>query len=200
MGRKRPERAWGPVGWPSNVKHSTQQKYGTRGHNKKNTEYDCWAFIMLIWLNKNLRVFSLKECKLLRFQQVLLNCSSKDVLVISCKTEKMVSGGGSMKTFTWSFDLIVDEGRFQTFQSTTTTTKVAATRRPILKSSSSMFVKKENISEGATRKRESVTTNRLWLERLGRQTAAGPGLRCAPAWVPEPTNVRGGPRNAAWAK
>lgn len=163
--RKKPEAlSASPVMWNIQPSKNTVQE----GTIKKNTEYDCWAFTTLFWLNKNLLVCSLKECKLHRFQQVSLNCSSKEVLVISCKTEEH-SQKWSQEEAAWELlaDLLilwVNKGRFQTFQSTTTTTKVVATTHSILKCSSlfSVFVKQENISEGATRKMESVTTHSQW--------------------------------------
>lgn len=53
-----------------------------------NREYDCLAFTTLIWINKNLVVCSLEECKRHPLEQVLLNCSSKEVLVIPFKPEE----------------------------------------------------------------------------------------------------------------
>lgn len=69
MGRKSPERPEGlsesPVMWNIQLNKNTVQE-GVR-HRQKNVECDCWASTMLIWLNKNVIVSSLKEFKLPQF-------------------------------------------------------------------------------------------------------------------------------------
>lgn len=70
-GQEEPRKARGPVAEPGNVKHSAQEQilykrvYGY--DHKRNIEGDCWASTMLIWLNKNVAVSSLKEFKLPQF-------------------------------------------------------------------------------------------------------------------------------------
>lgn len=180
MGRQRPEKAWGSL---SNVIHSTLQKHGRRGHNKKQH----WKWLLSLY-NAHLakqKPFSLLYEALWGSNRLCLNCSSKEDLIISCKTEE---GSRKCSQEEAAWELIVDllifwvnEDRFQS----RTTTKVVPLKRSSL---FSVFGKQEKL-----RKMESVTTNTLSVESLCRWTAAGSGSRCAPAWVPEPSNLRSGP-------
>lgn len=98
--RKKPEAPLdSPVIWNIQPNKNTAQEGGR--HNKKNIEYDCWAFTILIWQDKNVMVCSLKEFKLAQFPAGFANLFQQRSSHNLVENWGMVTGGGGLRIISW---------------------------------------------------------------------------------------------------
>lgn len=86
------------------------------GTIEKNIEYECWAFTILIWRDKNVLVCSLEELKLPQFPAGFANLFQQRRSHNLMENWGMVTGGDGLRTISWPSVVAENQGQNEKFK------------------------------------------------------------------------------------